>query len=176
MTMSRTLLVVAIALSACSSLAAPLPVPPRPVLAIELTCSTPTISPGQEGAFVAHLINKGGKPITVLLPGDGSESRRRTPMVRWSPAMNTAGCCSIMSPLKPADVIELASGQRVKLGWIGWPTFTEVGLHKVSLELEHVPTMEFRYGGDRGALKKARETAPFKITSNVVEVRIRAKS
>jgi hypothetical protein len=174
--MGRTLLVVALALSACSSLAAPLPIPPRPVLAIELTCSLPVLNPGQERAFVAHLVNKGGKPITVVLPGDGSECGRRTPMVRWNPVMKTDGRCKLMNPLTPADVIELAPGQRVKLGWLGWPTFSEVGVHKVSLELEHVPTMEFHYGGDPAALKKARETTPFKITSNVVEVRFRAKS
>jgi hypothetical protein len=86
--------------------------------------------------------------------------------------------CGNINCLKPEEVVELAPGQRVKLGWVGAPSLN-LGMNKVSVEVEHVPTLKWRGvplgEHDAATMKKVQALPAFKVTSNVVEVQVREK-
>jgi hypothetical protein len=134
------------------------------------------VTPDDDGLeFTAHLVNNGWRTETVVLPGDGSESGWRTPIVQWTPALMVCRCGNI-NGLKPDEVIDLAPGDRVKLEGIAYPGL-KPGLNRVRLELIHQPGMRFRGialdDHDPEAMKKVRQSSPFRVTSNVVEVRVK---
>jgi hypothetical protein len=178
--MTRILWIAVAALAISGSpRAAPLPDPPATGLEIELTCTNPVVTPAIDPGFTAHLVNKGKKPVTVVLPGDGSEVGWRTPVVRWGKEeRGTIRRCGNINRLKPDEVVELAPGERVKLGWVGHPTL-DSGTNKVKLELEHIPTLKWRGlplgKHDEATMKKVQALPAFKLTSNVVEVQVREK-
>jgi hypothetical protein len=146
-------------------------------LAIELRADTPVIRRGETPRFTAHLVNRSVRPTTVVLPGDGSSDGWRTPVVRWSPPLQLGGRCGNINALKAEEVITLGPGQRVPLGWLGRPTLAGAGAHKVSVELEHIPDLQ--WSGiplgkhDPGAMQKIRLREGFRAVSNVVEVQVR---
>src|SRR5262245_110834 len=121
--MNRMLCIAAVALAISGSPhAAPLPDSPAAGLEIELTCTNPVVTPAYDPGLPAHRVNKGKKPVTVVLPGDGSDVGWRTPVVRWGKEeRGTIRRCGNINRLKPEEVIELLPGQRVKLDWIGHP-------------------------------------------------------
>lgn len=127
--------------------------------------------------YTAHLINRGTESVTVPLPGDGSDCGWRTPIVRWQPDMGKAARCGNINALRAAEVIVLDPGKKVELPWLSGPSLAQPGKHKVQLELEHVPSL--KWGGlplgqhDPAAMEKIRNSRPFKVTSQVVEVEIR---
>ncbi len=150
--------------------------PAEPKLRIELLSETPVVNSGGSPRFVADLVNDGAEPITIVLPGDGSEWGMRTPIVRWNPPM-LEGRCGNINPLKNDELVTLGAGERIRLkGWIHRPTLKEPGMYKVSLELENVPDLEWRGvplgQHSRAAMERVRRTAPFKVVSNVVEIQV----
>jgi hypothetical protein len=172
--MRRSLSLLAVTLGVWSASAAPLPVRPGPGLALELTCSNWVVTPDVDPRFAVFLVNRGKKTVTVVLPGDGSEDGWRTPVVRWEQDRGIRMRPGSVKPLTPADVIELAPGQRVKLNWVGRPAL-DTGLNRVSVELEHNPTLKWRGipGGrehDAATMKKVQAIPAIKLTSNIVEV------
>jgi hypothetical protein len=148
-----------------------------PKLAIELRAVTPSVSRGTIPQLAADLVNRGQEPVTVVLPMDGSECGGRTPVVRWTPAWEPLARCGYVSGLSLRDVMALMPGERVKLSWILGPLLTRQRRHEVSLELEHVPDMEWKGvpcpPHDPEAMKAVRGSAPWKAVSNTVEVTVR---
>jgi hypothetical protein len=101
----------------------------------------------------------------------------RTPTVRWNPPMRIGGRCGNINSLKVDEIVTLNAGESVPLtGWIGSPTLNELGRHKVSLELENLPDLE--WGGvplgqhSVVAMNRVRRTSRFKAVSNVVEIQV----
>ena len=146
-------------------------------LRIELVTETPVLSSGMSPLFVAHLVNDAAESITIVLPGDGSECGMRTPIVRWNPPRLEGRRCGNINALKADEIVTLGAGERIRLkGWIQRPTLKEPGTHKVSLELENVPELEWR-GEPLGqhsisAMERVRRTSAFKAVSNVVEIQV----
>lgn len=137
----------------------------------------PAIWRVQEPVFTAHLVNHGDSATTVVLPGDGSESGSRTPIVRWTPSFPSSGVrmCGNINALKAQEVQTLEPGERLKLdGWIGGPSIDRPGTYTVSLELRHIPDMNWSGipigDHDSGALQRIRESRPFTAKSNSIEV------
>jgi hypothetical protein len=146
-------------------------------VALELKAVTPVVQAGKSPEFTAELINKGPEPITVVLPGDGSESGWRTPIITWNPPMPRGGRCGNINRLKAQEVVTLRPDQRLRLGpWIGAPTLTEPGKHKVRLTLENRPQMKWKGvplgEHDPAAMARVRASLPFKVVSNVVEIEV----
>ena len=151
---------------------------PTPGLRIELKATKVQTPAGEQLRFSADLVNDDKVAVTVVLPGDGSESGWRTPIVRWNPPVGTGPRCGNINRLKPEEVITLAPGKRVPLGeWIGNPGIGAPGKHKVTLELENVPDLKWTGEPlgehDPATMKKVRSSSPFKAVSNVVEVEVR---
>lgn len=151
---------------------------PAAKMALELKAEKPAIKLGDMPSFRAELINQGDKEVTIVMPGDGSECGWRTPIVRWSPPMGTGGGrCGNINALKASEVVTLKAGERVAVsGWLGWPTLNKAGTHKVVLEIENVPGLE--WGGlplgkhDPATMERVRQSTAFKAVSNVVEVKV----
>ncbi len=152
--------------------------PEKPNLRIELLTETPVIASGTHARFVANLVNDGPEPITIVLPGDGSESGMRTPIIRWNPPMRIRGRCGNINSLKTKEIVTLNAGESVPLKeWsIGSPTLNEPGRISVTLELENIPDLE--WGGiplgqnSVVAMYRVRRTSRFKAVSNVVEIQV----
>src|SRR5262245_60039928 len=150
------------------------PAPPK--LAVELRAVTPSVAKNTIPEFAADLVNHGREPVTVLLPRDGSECGWSTPVVRWRPAIWEMPRCGYVSGLTRQDFMTLMPGERVKLSWIIRPFLTQKGKHEISLEVEHVPGIEWQGvpcpPHDPEAMKAVRESPPWKAVSNTVEVTV----
>jgi hypothetical protein len=148
-------------------------------LRIDLRVKNPVIKPGADPEIQAFLVNDGNQAETVVLPGDGSDCGWRTPVVCWQPERSgVVGRCGNINSLKPAEVVQLEPGKRIELdGWLGRPSLAEVGKHRVSVELDHQPNLEWRGlplgQHDAAAMARIRASRPFKATSNVVEIEVR---
>jgi hypothetical protein len=151
--------------------------PPRPALRIDLRVDNAVVKDGADAGFTAFLVNDGAEPVTVVLPGDGSDCGWRSPVVRWHPEQQHGARCGNINRLRDNEVVTLAAGERVRLGWLGRPHLVGPGTHQVQLELEHIPDLE--WGGvplgehSPTAMARLRQTPAFKAVSNVVEVTVR---
>ena len=147
-----------------------------PKLAIDLKAVNSTIKEGDIPEFTAALVNRSVQPVTIVLPGDGSSDGMRTPIVRWTPATTVGRSCGNINRLRSEEVLELEPGGRVRIGWLGWPHLAGKGKHQVSVEIEHVPDLEWvgiplgRH--DPEAMSRIRKSAPWKARSNVVELKV----
>ncbi len=147
-------------------------------LSLLLEADVPVITPGGSAQFTAHLVNDGGNVVSVVLPGDGSSDGWRTPVIHWNPPDQGGRFCGNINALTPDEVVDLAPGESVELVWLGRPTFKEVGTYQVTLEYEHVPDRKW-HGiplgeHDPAAMRRVRGVPGIKLTSNVVEVHVRA--
>ena len=152
-----------------------LPVPPEPKLRIELKTDTPVVKAGESPRFSAELINDGEQPVAVVLPGDGSESAWRTPVVKWDPPPPVPGMrCGMFSRLKATDVALLEPGSRTTLEWIDHPALRS-GKNTVSLEIENVPEINVRDFDEptQPIPKDVLATPRFTARSNVVEIEVK---
>lgn len=74
----------------------------------------------EEGLLSASLVNRRKTPVTLVLPGDGSELGARTPEVRWSIRDAETGeprpagwiGCGNIDPMRADEVVTLAPGER----------------------------------------------------------------
>jgi len=182
--MARSLLVVVIvalmAAPGCGCDNGPAPAAasaPEARMALELRADTPTVKAGEGPRFSVFLVNRGAEPVTVVLPGDGSDMAWRTPIARWSPPQSDMRKCGNVNALRADEVVTMVPGERRQLGaWLGEPILNGKGKHKVSLELENDP--DFQWKGvplgehDAAAMARVRASARFKVVSNVVEVEV----
>lgn len=145
-------------------------------LRIELSATSKSIRVGTRPEFVARLVNDGAEPITVVLPGDGSYSGRRTPVLRWDPPLERRAGCAHINALRADEVVTLAAGASVPLH-VSMREMTLVGKHALSLEMENIPDKQWGgiLGGehDPAALDRLRRTLPYEAKSNVVEIEVR---
>src|SRR5258708_7501230 len=99
--------------------------PTKPVIAIELKTTTPVVKKGQYPRFTVEIVNRSGREITLVRPGDGSDCGWRTPVVLWAVEGIKPGRlarCGNVNPLRPDEVFTLKPGQRASLGgWVGLP-------------------------------------------------------
>ena len=147
------------------------------VLTIELRAEALEYRVGQAFRGSAELVNPGTEPLTVILPGDGSEVGWRTPVVRWTPALRPMPRCGNTNALSADELVVLQPGQRVELDWLDAPVFQAAGSCAVALELEHDPTLLWN-GIPLGrnnpiTMIRLRCLAPYRVKSNVVEVTVR---
>ena len=109
-------------------------------LDLHISAKATSLTLGQQPQITATITNKGKAPVTLVLPGDGSESGWRTPLVGFSsikidkgkpkhPAtvpLYRGGRCGNVNALKSNEVFSLAPGKSQDLsGCIGSPRFTE---------------------------------------------------
>lgn len=143
-------------------------------LRIELVPKRAVICVGERPEFDARLINDGAESITIVRPGDGSHSSRRTPVLRWNPPMERRPGFGHINALRSDEVVTLAAGESMPFS-VTRLDLTTVGKHAMSLEMENIPGREWAgiHGPhDAEALARLRRTLPFKARSNVVEIEV----
>lgn len=165
-------------LTAGSLAAVPAPSDDGPRIEIELKAA----APGPK--LTAALINRGKAPVTLVLPGDGSESGWRTPVLTWrvDGAVPKAefGRCGNVNALRPGEVFVLRPGERKELGsWIGQPASLTPGKHRLTLEYANVPGLKWKGvplgKHDAETMKRVQTSTPVRTVSNAVTVEIRGK-
>src|SRR5215203_52009 len=57
--------------------------PSKPVIAVEVKTTTPTVKKGEHPKFMIEVVNRHNRDVTLVKPGDGSEAGWRTPVVKW---------------------------------------------------------------------------------------------
>jgi hypothetical protein len=167
--------------AAASAAAAPQGAPDKPLIAVELKAATPVVTKGEFPKLVAEVVNKSDKEITLVKPGDGSESGMRTPLVKWEIEGVKPGPrprCGNINALKADEVVTLKPGQRLPLGdWLGPLRLPGAGKYKVQLRYENNPAL--KWGGiplgnhDEAAMARVRASTPAVAVSNAVEVEVR---
>jgi hypothetical protein len=153
----------------------------RPAIAIELRTTTAVVEQGEQPQFLVEVVNLTDRAITLVQPGDGSESGWRTPIVHWlvegvsSPAPFRS--CGNINALTAAEVFTLGPGQRAALDrWLGGPTLPRPGKYKVRLRYENKPGQ--KWAGvplgphDVTAMIRVRCSTPAVADSNAVEIEV----
>jgi hypothetical protein len=154
------------------------PNPPADVRAtLDLKVAAPVIRVGETPKISVELTNKGTAPITIVLPGDGSECGWRTPILTWTPAIKMGGRCGNINPLQSNEVVTLLPGKSVVLGaWVAAPALATPGKHKLTLTYENKPGLAWKGLAlgkhDPAAMAKVKASTPLKVVSNTVEVEV----
>jgi hypothetical protein len=99
----------------------------------------------------AVIRNTGDKSLDLVLPGDGSSSEMRTPIVKWAvlgadgPVKQTGiHFDATIDPLRPGEVIRLQSGQTRELTeWIPPIEISAAGTYQISLRYTNDPYREW---------------------------------
>ena len=154
-----------------------LPVPDS----LEFVSSNPPAEP-QQGrlVFVATVINGGTHPVTLVEPGDGSESGWRTPVITWKvttpdgklvPRQEYSRCGN-MNAISDNEIFTLAAGERRVLNeWLGEPAVAP-GHYIVRLVYDNDPSRKER-GLSLGETRRdvaarLRKSTPCKVESGPV--------
>ena len=134
--------------------------------------------------------NVSDAPLTLVMPGDGSDCHWRTPIVGWSflphdsknrhpeeaPRRRVARCGNI-NRLKPDEVFVLKPGAAREIDeWVHLPHTIAPGKYRVVFYYSNVPDM--KWSGiplgkhDEQAMRRVEGSAPVSLTSNEVQVEI----
>jgi hypothetical protein len=154
-----------------------------PVLAarLELLVTEAPVSLRPPSPFAARLTNLAKHPITIVLPGDGSESAMRTPIIAWSvlpvtsdlphpeePPLPGLSRCGNMNSLAAGEIVSLEPGESVRFEeWMWRPTFPGPGEYRVVLYYSNVPDRDWQGVGfhDAHLMARVRASTPLAVRS-----------
>ena len=175
------------------------PLPHRPqtaaaTLDLHIAAKDASLILGQQPHITATITNNGKAPVTLVQPGDGSESGWRTPLVGFSsvkidkdkpthPAtvpLYRGGRCGNINALKRNEVFTLAPGKSQDLSeWIGSPPFTEPGTYSVVFYYANDPARKWMGvplgQHDPDAMKRVEKSHQCLLISNELKLTVRAK-
>lgn len=185
---SRRVLVLGWLASVLAGTLPALPGDERPDLLLGISAPSLHLAVGQSPDIRAEITNPGSDPVTLVLPGDRSDSGGRTPLVSWQvrvvrQARDPGAApvrlrCGNINPLTPEEVFELEQEETRELGqWVSLPPFRAPGVYEVQLRYENRPDLEW-WGiplgaHDAGAMKRVRESTPCVLESNVLTFTVR---
>jgi hypothetical protein len=163
-------------------------------LDLHISAKETSLTLGEPPQIRATITNKGRAPVTLVVPGDGSESGWRTPLVGFSsvkvgggkpkhPAevpLYRGGRCGNVNPLKADEVFSLAPGESKDLGgWVGWPQLPEPGTYGVLLYYANDPGLKWRGvplgPHDPDALSRVAKSHKCLLVSNELRLTVRPK-
>ena len=128
--------------------------------------------------------NTGQQTIVLTLPGDGSESGLRTPLVSWS-VRDADGRAvtqnwgarydNLINPLRPEDVFELAPHQARELSsWIPPIFVTGPGRYKVTFHFTNDPQLSWKgitmRAHDPVTMQRVKKSTPCDVMSAPIEI------
>ena len=101
--------------------------------------------------FHVVIRNSGPATITLVEPGDGSDTGWRTPIVTWQVELvggehtpQQAARCGNINALRPEEVFDLESGDERILGpWVPDVRVTQTGKYRLRLKYENDPALEW---------------------------------
>lgn len=200
---ARTLLaaltvVLTLSLAGCNTSTADGSIPPTTIVPntsqpeCELQIELPATLNLETGGGYAkiRIKNVGCAPVTLVMPGDGSLSRKRTPIVGWSflpvdskdrqprqPPHFAVARCGNINRLSPEEVFALKPGDGRDLDqWLPFSQPLSPGRYRVVLYYSNVPGM--KWSGislgqhDDAAMRRLKRSTPISLVSNEVQVEI----
>jgi hypothetical protein len=164
-------------------------------LILQIAAKQTTFAVGQQRPAISITVkNQSKKPLTLVLPGDGSESGWRTPVIGWSvlqakqeaakhpktPRLYEGGRCGNVNALKRNEVFVLGAGESKNLGeWSGFPTMVEPGTYRVVFYYANDPTLKWRGlplgQHDPEAMKLVQQSHPCSLVSNELTFVVKPK-
>lgn len=129
------------------------------------------------------LTNRGDQPVSLVLPGDGSECGARTPRLNyiWLRDGNIVVppvpgfTCGNVNPLRAGEVFTLQPGaSRTITEWLG-PRWPVAGVYQLKLRYTNKP--DARFGDpsdphDAAEMQKLRASTPVTVESNTIDITI----
>ena len=150
---------------------------------------TNTIHVGDYPQFTVTIVNQTTNSVTLVEPGDGSDSKWRTPFVGWSvlgpddkeaqhpkdPPVETRDCGNI-NPIKLSEIFTLRPSERRRLSWVGYPQFREPGRHHLVFYYQNIPNLNV-HGilmgpNENGTIEAMHNSTPCRLVSNEIVVDI----
>jgi hypothetical protein len=128
-------------------------------LILRIAAKETTLTQGQQPQITVTISNKGKMPLTLVYPGDGSESAWRTPVIGWSaikvgkeaanhpqiPPLYRGGRCGNINRLKKEEVFVLTPDESKQLnGWIAVPQLAAPGTYSVVFYFANDPALKWR--------------------------------
>ena len=120
--------------------------------------------------------NTGKQPIALVHPGDGSDTGRRTPLLRWWSSVVSEdregrrrevvgvgfGMCAHVNSLKRGEVFDLSPGEERQLNpdWSMAPGLVKAGHHKLTVLYRNVPQAWTAPRHDPAELEKLLASTP----------------
>jgi hypothetical protein len=163
-------------------------------LDLRISAKEASVVLGQQPQITATITNKGSAPVTLVLPGDGSESGWRTPLVGFSsvkvdkdnpkhPAavpLYRGGRCGNINALKTNEVFTLAQGKSQDLtDWIGSPQLPGPGTYSVVLYYANEPGLKWQGvplgRHDPDAMKRVGQSHKCLLISNELRLTVKPK-
>lgn len=162
-------------------------------LTLNITCETSNliINKSEHLKIKANLINDGDKTVKIVMPGDGSQTAMRTPIIKWSVikmqenqnqimesnfSLRKDARCGNINGLKESDLIELKPGQtKLVEEWIGFPQIpNELGKYRIQLLYKNDPKIKWKGTGyhNKRLMRKVRKTNSIEIISNEIIVEV----
>ena len=162
-----------------------------PALVMQLSSPKTTLKVKEQPQVSVSITNNGEKPVTLVQPGDGSESGWRTPIINWSvleanskakhptqAAPQRRARCGNINRLKAEEVFTLAPGESKELkNWIYLEPFAKAGKYKVVFLYANRPTL--KWSGiplgehDAKAMGRVKNSTECSLVSNEVSFTIR---
>lgn len=162
-----------------------------PALVMQFSSPKTFLQVKEQPQVSVSITNKGEKPVTLVLPGDGSESGWRTPIVNWSVIEASSKAkhptkavpqrvlrCGNINPLKADEVFVLAPGESKELkNWIYLEPFAKAGKYNVVFLYANRPTL--KWSGlplgehDAKAMERVKNSTECSLVSNEVSLTIR---
>lgn len=131
--------------------------------------------------YTLTLTNGSKKPVSLVVPGDGSEAGWRTPAITWIATANgqpatraEGGRCGMMNPIAASEIFTLAPGASREINeWLGFPSFVP-GTYDLRLRYRNDPALQSRKAGAApDAAQKIAQSSPCDITSNAIKTSIK---
>jgi hypothetical protein len=143
-------------------------------VAVEVHPRRQLVRLGDRPALVVDVVNNGNKEVTLVQPGDGSQTGHRTPHVRWSNDGQIMRTCGNMAALKASEIFSLRPGERKRLDWVAPPSFDRPGKYLISFHYRNDRSIGFRGelmgSHEPGAIERLQSSTPVSAYSNAVEI------
>jgi hypothetical protein len=163
-------------------------------LRLHLTVQNTSIRPDEYISANISITNDGNRPVTLVKPGDGSESGWRTPVIKWivtqirndseerstPESKEPISRCGNINSLSFDEVFILHPGKtREFTDWIDNPGLRKPGVYKLAFSYENNPSVEWQ-GVPLGlhnpiAMLWAKNSTRCKLESNEIIIEIRGE-
>ena len=127
--------------------------------------------------YTLTLTNDGKKPVSLVIPGDGSEAGWRTPTLTWIATTSgkpgvakEGGRCGMMNAIAESEIFTLAPGaSREITEWLGLPSFV-AGAYDLRLRYRNDPALQAKKASVTPEVaQKIAQSQSCDVTSNAIK-------
>jgi hypothetical protein len=157
----------------------------QPNLSLYIQPTSITVRKGQRLRVEAFLQNRGSRPVTLILPGDGSRMGRRTPVIEWlfTPGGKIRGFegCGVLNAFRADEVFTLQPDEtRIISQWVAPVELPPVSQCRAFLVYTNDPGLPFmgalQRPHDRAAIAQLLASDKCSVASNEIDITIESQS